>query len=78
MDHTLITTINQRIVPEIEAVTVTENGIINLLNKLQPSKTGGPDNTPSRFLRNYGLFLTPDLPSILKLGEIATRLLYRE
>ena len=46
----------QRIVPEIEPITVTEDGVINLLNKLQPNKAGGPENIPSRFLRDYRPF----------------------
>ena len=49
----------QRIVSEMEPITVTEDGVINLLNKLQPSKAGGPDSIPSRFLRDYGPFLAP-------------------
>jgi len=69
----------QRIVPEMESITVTEDGIINLLNKLLPSKAGGPDSIPSRFLRDYGPFLAPAITlifqaSIFKPGEIATKL----
>ena len=44
----------------------TEDGVINLPNKLQPSKAGGPDNIPSRFLRDYGPFLAPAITLIFQ------------
>jgi len=56
------------IVPEMEPITVTEDGVINLLNKLQPSKAGDPDSIPSRFLRDYGPFLAPAITLIFQVS----------
>ena len=55
-----------RIVPEMEPITVTEDGVINLLNKLQSSKAGGPDSIPSRFLSDYEPFLAPVITLIFQ------------
>ena len=50
----------------MEPITVTEEGVANLLNTLQPNKAGGPDGIPSRFLKDYGTLLAPDLTLIFQ------------
>jgi len=37
----------QRMMPDMEPIIVTEEGVVNLLNTLQPNKAGGPDKIPS-------------------------------
>jgi len=44
----------------MEPITVTEGGVANLLNTVQPNKAGGPDGIPFRFLKDYGTLLAPD------------------
>jgi len=39
----------RRAVPNMEPITVTEEGLANLINTLQPNKAGGPDGIPSDF-----------------------------
>ena len=53
----------QRMVPDMASIIVTEEGVVNLLNTLQP---GGPDKIPSRFLKEYGTLLSPALTQIFQ------------
>jgi len=51
------------------------HAVITSFNKLQSSKADGPDNIPSKVLRDDGPFLASAItPSIFKLEEIVTRL----
>ena len=50
----------------MEPIIVTEKGVVNLLCTLQPNKAGGPDKIPSRFLKEYGTFLSPALTLIFQ------------
>jgi len=60
-------------VPDIEPIIVTEEGIVNLLNTLQPNKAGGPDKIPSRFLKEYGTLLSPALTLIFHFKLLSAR-----
>ena len=55
-----------KMVPDMEPIIVTEKGVVNLLCTLQPNKAGGPDKIPSRFLKEYGTFLSPALTLIFQ------------
>jgi len=51
-DGPLQSTTEKRMVPDMEPI-ITEEGVVNLLNTLQPNKAGGPDKIPSRVLKEY-------------------------
>ena len=65
-DGPLPNTTEQRTVPDMEPIIVTEEGVVNLLNTLQPNKASGPDKIPSRFLKEYGALLSPVLTLIFQ------------
>ena len=52
-DGPLPNTTEQRTVPDMEPIIVTEEGVVNLLNTLQPNKASGPDETQFTFLKEY-------------------------
>ena len=45
----------------IESIDIHEEGVLNLLRKLDPSKATGPDKISSRFLKEFALEITPAL-----------------
>jgi len=50
----------QRMVPDLEPIIVTEERVVDLLKTLQPNKADarGPDKIPFRLLKEYGTFLS--------------------
>jgi len=53
-------------VPDMEPIIVTEEGVVNLLNTLLPNKASGPDKIPSKFLKGYGTLQSPALTLIFQ------------
>ena len=58
----------QKMVPDMEPIIVTKEGIVNLLNTLQPNKAGRPEKIPSRFPKEYGILLSPALTIIFQVS----------
>ena len=56
--------------------TVTEPGVLKLLNNINPSKAGGPDGLPARALKELATEIAPVLSTIfcqsLNTGEVPT------
>ena len=50
----------------MESIIVTEERVNLLHNNLHPNKVGGPDKMPSRFLKDYGIFIAPGLTLIFQ------------
>jgi len=63
-DGPLPNTTEQRMMPDMEPIIVTEKGVVNLLNTLQPNKASGLDKILSRLLKEYGTLLSPGLTLI--------------
>ena len=46
-------------IPTMDAIIITENGVLKLLKKLNPNKAAGPDNIKSVVLKNLAENITP-------------------
>ena len=50
--------------PNMDNIEFTTQGIVKLLQKLKPGKSAGPDNIPTRILKEYALHIAPVLQVI--------------
>ena len=50
--------------PNMANIEFTVQGIVKLLQKLKPAKSAGPDNIPTRILKEYALHIAPVLQVI--------------
>jgi len=57
---------------EIDNINFTTNGIKYVLENLDPSKSSGPDNIPTRILKLYATEISPILQIIFSLGRAAS------
>ena len=53
-------------VPDMPQISVTVDGVYNLLAKLDAYKVTGPDNIPSRFLKEFAQQIAPALTLIFQ------------
>ncbi len=53
---------------EIERLQISISGVLDQLNKLNPSKAQGPDGIPPWFLNTYAAQLDPILHNIFQLS----------
>lgn len=55
-------------------ITVTENGVLKLLQRTNPHKATGPDNIPARLIKELAPELTPAITFLfqtsLNLGKV--------
>ena len=47
--------------PSIDAVVISTEGVISLLERLDPCRACGPDNIPTRFIKETVFHLAPSL-----------------
>ena len=52
--------------PSMSDIQVTNEGIIKLLQKMNPGKASGPDLLPARILKELAEELSPDLTAIFQ------------
>jgi len=52
--------------PDMDCIEVNVEGVSQLLTNLDPQKTGGPDNIPTRFLKEFSTQLAPCLTIIFQ------------
>ena len=53
-------------VPDIDPLNITEDGVLKLLQKLNSSKAGGPDEIPGRFLKETAVSSAPFLTHLYR------------
>ena len=56
--------------PKSPAITITTSGVEKLLANLNPNKASGPDNIPTRFLRELSSEVAPVLSTIFRFSLI--------
>jgi len=61
-------------VPSIDQLNITENGICTFLKKLDPTKANGPDQIPTRILKEAYNEIAPFLTIILRQSLITGEL----
>jgi len=53
-------------VPDIPLIHINTEGVFQLLLNLKPHKAAGPDNLPSRFLKEVAAEIAPSLSMIFQ------------
>ena len=54
--------------PSINSLKIHHDGVLNLLNKINPNKASGPDNIPNLILKNCAKELTPAIVHLFNLS----------
>ena len=73
-ENPLLPTLPDSIIPDMPSISINTNGVIKLLQGLNPSKANGPDQIPTRVLKEaapvVGKYLTFIFQQSLKSGQI--------
>jgi len=57
-------TLEENTFPQIPPINITTDGVLQLLQELDPHKASGPDGIPSKFLRKTSVSIAPSLTLI--------------